>query len=700
MTKFYSIGNDEVISLEIGTKDFTSNLFTFSANYGSVDYDAGISFITGTIVLKQTFAYYTDFDYRFNSDFQVGTRVRLTKNGRRLPIIGTTYILNANYDLQQTLTLDIGCQLGLHNARTLKNSLLCIDYDAKFPIATAIKNLLVTAGVTTSIDVSPIGGLLAQPISVNDGDSLIQTAANLAANQGFLLYQDNSGAIRTKDLANISSQYFFVGDTLSLYNYSLNSNPEVVIKTLGVSYNKVDVLGLLDTTSDSAEFGGVKLSVATSADRNAMTTQAIYREYRNNVLLSTTTVDSIFEPSPPASRNGTISTRKACFDGELARILKRTTTTIADNTEVLKEWYARKSSAAIPTGYTLSGTITTNRQVEEWNYSRSSNTYKKTLYQPLARVVPNIADLALGSTKTPIVDKNPLSEVIAEQTIENYTAAAERSGRFTRIYTVLRASNLVKPTEVLTESTSPLIPLETVVANGSRLVPITQDIEYGVSLPTYDVFEVSPEVISDQINFLVDSNTFAGQLGTLDLGDHYLPDEPRLRAVAENYLKFNNGRAYACTAASSLPPANLWSSISPLGLAKINEEIKAIAYIMDSPAITYSDTELVFSFSGSVLGEAERNDNYFADVIVPFGILAQTTTLILPFTNASTTIRESFGVPRFVTFTNASASITEASASFLNIPFTPAVTTITETNMQNIDVNFTAATADITESII
>jgi hypothetical protein len=561
-------------------------------------------------------------DPRESLDFLHGSTVLIRSGTEALPIIGQTYILNANYDLRQTLSLDVGCILSVNNSRAVSDSVLCIDYNSQFPVGDAIAGLLIAAGVPTfDLDYANLNILnqykLIQPISAGSTESLIQTAGALASNNGYVIYQTNAGKVSIRDVAQQQSQYTLVNSIDTLHTYSITGQPEQPIRQLNVSYSELEAIGYLGISSNEAVNGNIKVTVNTTEDVPTATRVLEVKEYRNSNLVTTTTATSVYEQNALIPRSGSVASQSACFDGDKAKILSRTTITTSDNTEVLKEWLAKKAVATNPTSFTVTGVITDNRMVETWEYLAKQTTYTKTVYMPLAKVVPVIGDLTYGSSKPPTIDRDPLTEVVAERTVITYTVSREKSSRYTVVTSRFLASNLANATELPAEAVSPAVPLANVYENGVRLVQVEQDVQFNGSAPTFELFNQSEETLTTAKSFTL-SAPVSGVSAQLDLGQHFKPNLNRLIALGKAYVTIANGRAYSCSASLPLPAPSLWPDIVPVSLAKVIESsARSYAYIIDTPAISYSEDEFVLSFTGIALGRATSNhSNFFAENIV------------------------------------------------------------------------------------
>ena len=223
----------------INSIDLTGLVTSASATYASLSLPStGMSIINGSLQLTQGSSS-VDFDDRFNELFNRGIRIKTrytdpaTSTTYEYPVIGTTYITSGQYDFQSTLTLQIGCVLSLLNFRTPENLGICVEVGSQVDVSLAIINLIKAAGVYDNlIDESTFTALLpspklVEPLVLQQGDSILEAAAKLAAQHGTFFYQDCAGIVKLSDWKRLDNKgVLFSKSARSLHAYTRNSNSE------------------------------------------------------------------------------------------------------------------------------------------------------------------------------------------------------------------------------------------------------------------------------------------------------------------------------------------------------------------------------------------------------------------------------------------------------------------------------------------
>jgi hypothetical protein len=624
-----SIKQVSQLKLTIDNLDFSNYLHEYQANYSSVNPLSGVSYLTGTLVLKKPIDDNSiDFDPRFSTTFVPGRLIELKQDGLNLPL-GFALIINSNFDLKTTLTIDFGCRLSANNSKTLKTTSLCIDFGALYPVGDAIKTLLVAAGLTELqfsnagiVDLSKY--YLPEPFQVNDGQSLVQAASQLAGQFGRLMYQDNTGFVRFISTYTTSTNYSLIGHQKDFVAYSISSQPEQALKLLEVEYGESKVLTPLGTTSSSASSNEISIESLTQRNEVTKTLTNVISEYRDigagqKALVQQTTVVSQFEAVSNQPRTGQLALVNECFPNNKSRLLSKITTTISNNTEVLQTWLHYKANATIPTSYSVSGLITSSQVTENYQYFDNSVTIEKTEVQPIAKVIPLIGDRQLNSTNSVINDIPPLTNLSAYKVITVWSKSLQNSTKWTQLVTEYINKSLAEPGSLEARSQLSGVNLQNIIDNGQELVPIKSETLFNQSEPKFETFDDNTEVITETFNFTIGSPFNNGLIELLNLGNFYEPDELFLQDLAINYFNFANGRLFGCTAGCKLPESVYWGAIAPLSLAKVKELNNLnFAYWIDSPSLTYSSNEIVIGFTGSLIGTTtNQGDNYFADSVIP-----------------------------------------------------------------------------------
>lgn len=652
------IGQRSKVKLSINGVDLSSYLYDYQLSYSSVEITTGVSYITGTVTLKKPFGDNSvSFDPRFSTNFTPGRIVELKVGNDYLPL-GHLRVINSNFDLKSTLTIDVGCVLSANNSKTLKTTSLCIDFGANFPVGNVVRTLLLASGLT-ELEFSNAGILdlnkykLAEPFQINDGQSLIQAAAQLCGQFGRLMYQDNKGEVKFRLVFVDNVNYTLVSDQKELISYTISSQPEQAIKLLEVDYNDSKVLGILQTTSSSVRSGDISIEALTERDEDNNKLTTVISEFRDIgngqvALVNETTTVSQFENLTNTPRTGQLALANDCFPSNNSRLLSKITTTKSDNTVVLQAWLYYKAAATTPTGFSVSGVITSAQVVETYNYGNNSVTIDVTEFQPIAKVVPLIGDRQLTSTNTAITDIPPLTQIPANKVVTVYSRSLNNSTKWTKATSEYINKSLFEPGTIEARSQLPAANLQDIIENGQELINISNTIEFNQSAFEAETFAVDVEVISEPINFTIGSDFNKGIVTNLSLGNYYNPDPSLLQDIAINYFNFVNGRIFGCQVGARLHQnINFWDTFTPLSYSKVIETTGSqVVYRIDSPSITYSATELAISYTGSIVGTTtDIGANYYAESVTPLANQnIASSNQIYYFDDLTYTITESFSI--------------------------------------------------------
>ena len=130
----------------VGNVDITQYVDNVRAAYSPLDLPRqSVAYMTGTMVLKFTNTD-VDFDDRYTNNWIRGTSLVMltvdpsTGATRRMPICGVAKILNAQYDLKDTLTIQFGDVLTLFTYRTALQTGFCLELGIDTKISTAVFN--------------------------------------------------------------------------------------------------------------------------------------------------------------------------------------------------------------------------------------------------------------------------------------------------------------------------------------------------------------------------------------------------------------------------------------------------------------------------------------------------------------------------------------------------------------------------------
>ena len=616
-----------------GSNDLSREFSGVSASYSSLNLPNGLCMVTGSLQLTQTNDTSLDFDNRFTNFWKRGTKITLKRDNKFLPICGKSFIISADYDMKSSLNLNIGCALALNNVKSATDIGVCIDFGANFNLAQAIYQMLQSVGIN---NISPqlLNGKLSEfslsePLLIGKDQSILQAAGTLAGQHGFLLIQRNDGVILAESILS-NEEYIHVSRPNEIQSYTRSNQPETIISRYVFDYNIVTPISPLNTEASSVQSDDIVVEAETTRDDDLRTLKTSIKEYRDNLLISESTTSSFFESEALAavsSRDGQIISINECYPDSEARIIKRITENKSDNTEVLKAWLATKASAVVPSGFTLSGVITSEKTEELWEYSPTNILKTTNIYQAYGKAIPLVGDLALGRTSpsTPINDINPTSFLIGDKIIEQWKKSLDIGQSWTYTKTIYRNRYLVKPEDLTQSVLASSIQLQTISDQASELIPIDKIIEYNQSEPTFELYQNKSEVIKTSKTLEIGASVLSEFEAerNLTFGDYLIFDEEYFTKYAQKIMDFENGRIFGMQIALNLfDLEDYWRYVRPLQKTKIMEPSTlrsniASVFLIDSPSIVISKEEAILAYTGSFIGfsESPENRSYFTDII-------------------------------------------------------------------------------------
>lgn len=190
--------SDLVVSVEGGRSQVQSN---------------GLVITTGTVVLSDGIENGIELDNRYTQLWDRGgvVEIRDTTTGNRIAVLGYLLIDKAEYDEQaEELTLSLVCLLGFHNNIQPANIAVCVSLERPIdpltgeeeplPIDDGIRTLLEASGIpSTNIAFLNIPGTIKKDIYLTENESLLRVAGQLAYDNGYDLWMNQNGLIRTLD---------------------------------------------------------------------------------------------------------------------------------------------------------------------------------------------------------------------------------------------------------------------------------------------------------------------------------------------------------------------------------------------------------------------------------------------------------------------------------------------------------------------
>lgn len=348
-----------------------------SATYSALNLPtAGLSFISGSITLKQN-AENFNFDDRYNSLLKRGNKIHFKYTdpdpspGQLVtetyyPAIGTTYITSTQYDMKSSLNITTGCILALLNKLTPRDLGICLEIGSGISVSTAVQSLLGAAGVPTElIDSTSFDSLLSlpqlvEPLAVQTGQSILNTASRLTAQHGTFMAQDLNGIVKCLLWNDFDAKAkLFSKRARELQSYKRQSAFQQMTKTYIVNHEEnIVCTESPDQTQDSTT-GTLRTIVEINRDDAARVIQRTTREFTiefdEPILKSKILETSVYEPIPAEAqsivRTGQAQANGECFPIDRGRLLTKITETRIDNNEYLETWLASLNVANQSGGY-------------------------------------------------------------------------------------------------------------------------------------------------------------------------------------------------------------------------------------------------------------------------------------------------------------------------------------------------------------
>ena len=340
-----------------------------------------------------------NLDPRTNRSLYPGTEVKIrTSGGDTIPLFGTLYIQSAELirDVKTTrCQIQVGCWLSLLNAVSGESIAVCIrDFDAGETTEYVVRELLLIAGIPASnIDLTGLTGTVYELVQIDDSESYINKAAEICYSNGFVLFQDNDGIIKVKNILDRGSGVGFQAQAENMLEYQQKND------TTALPPSKINVLGnrlwpiesRRDTNNRTEELGEFSTIVTTfskvhdSDARTIVTTektrQAIGNEttsFGEDTLTRIRTterkvVSEFYEAKPPGSD---------CKTPDEGRLLKRVTSIYKPLALFLEPYYtefaAYRDLELEDLGDGIFSTWLAERTTETWEYNMPSNETIKT----------------------------------------------------------------------------------------------------------------------------------------------------------------------------------------------------------------------------------------------------------------------------------------------------------------------------------
>ena len=616
--------------------DFTAEFTGAQGNYSSIDIPVnGLCLITGNIQLTYDENTTQDFDCRFNNFWSRGKKITITNEGRKIPVLGETYIINVSYDMKSSLDITVGCKLALNNRTTAGNQGICIEFGAESSVGDVALEMLYGLGFTRENDIDASGffeinnNKLIEPLVLPESQTIIQTVANLVAQYGRVLMQRADGQIICRDIVS-DSEYLSVNDISQTQDYARSGMPEQVFRKIDFFYQKAEPFDPISGVSNSIRSGDIIVNTNYQRDKDARTTTSTIEEYRdlgggNQTLVNKITETATYESQPTTAtvvqRNGQVIEIAKCFPDDQARILTKTTVIDSDNTEYLKAYFAYQNTADIPNSKSISGTITSNRTTETYTYSPTLITKTTEVTEPIAIAVPIVGDLTLGrSGGNQITQIDPETFIVSDLIIESWAKSQTKGFEATYTRTLYRNRNKVSAEELSARVADVSQNLQSIFDEALELVPLEHEVQFNQSFPQTETFQYRTQINTEPFSFTIGDQTDLGATKQIDLGTYYEPDVAQLRKYAEFITKIYNGRSFGMQVGVWLfdIDQNNWFEFTPGARTKVQEGTFGSVFVVDSPAIVIQGEEAIVSYTGLFIGYVNNNfgTSIFSDVIL------------------------------------------------------------------------------------
>lgn len=378
-------------SLTIGGEDWNDSWREANFSVSSFREGEGKLLLQGRIDVANNLESERNLDPRTNRSLYPGTSITIkTSGGDNIPLFGQTYIQSAQLirDVKTTrCQIQVGCWLSLLNAVSGEDIAVCIrDFDEGESTQYVVRELLLISGIPSSnIDLTGLTGTVYELVQIDENESYINKASEICYSNGFVLFQDNDGVIKVKNILDRGSGVGFQSDAVDMLEYQQKND------TTSLPPSKVNVLGnrlwpinsRRDSNLRTEELGEFSTVVTTlskihdSDNRTIITTektrQAIGNEttsYGDETRIRTTerrVVTEMYEAKPPDSD---------CKTPDEGRLLKRVTNIYKPRALFLESYYTEFASYRDQELEDLFGIFSTwlaERKTETWEYNMPIN---------------------------------------------------------------------------------------------------------------------------------------------------------------------------------------------------------------------------------------------------------------------------------------------------------------------------------------
>lgn len=370
--------------LKIANYDCTGLLIEARANFPQWTPGQGLLISTGSFILRDNYEFAEVLDDRLNSRWAQGRQVVFKINGSLAPICGTHYIDSSSWD-GDSLVINTTCRLGLANYITPSSLGICINLNESARLSTVMTELLKKAGISNAeINLSGFfnqsKGRLYETMNVPEGTSLVQLAAQIAASQGFVIYQRNDGQIVVNDITSLLKKRVLI----SRNNFDLATYDR--LPTGDIPPSQVIVTGSFADKFFTDKLKVYEIVKRTGESTAETTTKNVETDFQNRqiVVISDTRDNLGFrrnyteETSKYEAKQGNgfgttgveFLDEEKCTEADEGRLYERTIKTYSDATWGLQQWIdIGKQSGAIQDGEEPVGNVLVEQSVETFTYN-------------------------------------------------------------------------------------------------------------------------------------------------------------------------------------------------------------------------------------------------------------------------------------------------------------------------------------------
>lgn len=592
--------------ITVGTTDITSLVLEGDGAYSSCLDQSGLAIITGALTIGRSLNSSIDIDDRSNTLWQTGQTVSIVRQSDNLkvPVIGSTLIETSLYDINSQLNnIDITCQLGLKNKWTPGEMGICVNLNEGVTKDAAIAVLLDRAGVPHNV--TDVSGSLKKSIVLNENQSFVGLAGQIAYSGGGFLYQNKEGIVVFKKFTDKKQNSY---DFIAPVELQRLSNDASIIKDLKIIGNKITYVDTpaSQTLSTVKTFGESGRTAGSSSRRIYADSRVIIektREYRDGKFASSTTVTSQYEAFNPYATN-IEATLEDCVPPDEAKIKSRRTVVKQRYGDAFAEFLAVIETAIDPaTPSSEDSVVISSVSTETWDYPANYNAnnaegvinagYTKRGQIPRGITYPKIGDKTLGrggTTRLGIVNETLLwtSDIQDDRYYFDSTTWSKKS----KIY---KPYNALYPNSIIEDEQNLGIVLTDVISKAVRPVISESRTAVDGSAPSLATFPaLRREIIDEETLEIVIEGAIDGARGSVNLGDFWDGDSARLYIPAWQTLV--NSKTKGITTQHAI--VDEFFNIDFLDNVTTSDCDRFYNYLADNIGVAFNQTEAILGVNG------------------------------------------------------------------------------------------------------